>query len=76
MATSTPQFLYMLDEDLYRLGNATSPKLHNVRPGDVKNLRAQRRCDGSRRWFRNIPRHRAADRANQLAQCLALENPG
>jgi len=33
MATSTPQFLYMLDEDLYRLGNATSPKVHNVRPG-------------------------------------------
>ena len=36
MATSTPQFLYMLDEDLYRLGNATSPKLQNVRPDDVK----------------------------------------
>ena len=25
----------MLDEDLYRLGNATSPKLDNVRPQDV-----------------------------------------
>ena len=35
MATSTPQYLYMLDEDLYRLGNATSPKLNNVRPQDV-----------------------------------------
>ena len=30
-----PQYLYMLDEDLYRLGNATSPKLDNVRPQDV-----------------------------------------
>jgi hypothetical protein len=36
MATPTPQFLYMLDEDLYRLGNATSPKIQNVRPDDVK----------------------------------------
>jgi hypothetical protein len=35
MATSLPQFLYMLDEDLYRLGNATSPTLQNVRPQDV-----------------------------------------
>lgn len=25
----------MLDEDLYRFGNATSPKLDNVRPHDV-----------------------------------------
>ena len=25
----------MLDEDLYRLGNSTSPKLHNVRADDV-----------------------------------------
>jgi hypothetical protein len=25
----------MLDVDLYRLGNATSPRLHNVRPDDV-----------------------------------------
>ena len=30
-----PQYLYTLDEDLYRLGNATSPKLDNVRPQDV-----------------------------------------
>jgi hypothetical protein len=36
MATSTPQYLYLLDEDLYRLGNSTSPKLHNVRPDDVQ----------------------------------------
>ena len=35
MATSPPQFLYMLDEDLYRLGNSTSPKLNNVRHQDV-----------------------------------------
>ncbi len=34
--TPTAQYLYMLDEDLYRLGNATSPKLHNVRPDDVQ----------------------------------------
>jgi len=33
--TATPQYLYLLDEDLYRLGNAISPKLHNVRPQDV-----------------------------------------
>jgi len=33
--TANPQFLYMLDEDLYRLGNAASPKLNNVRPQDV-----------------------------------------
>jgi len=36
MATQAPQLLYMLDEDLCRLGNATSPKLHNVRSDDVK----------------------------------------
>jgi hypothetical protein len=36
MATSIPQYLYLLDEDLYRLGNSTSPKLHNVRPDDVQ----------------------------------------
>jgi hypothetical protein len=35
MANAAPQYLYLLDEDLYRLGNATSPRLHNVRPGDV-----------------------------------------
>lgn len=35
MATSPPQFLDMLDEDLFRLGNATSPKLQNVRPQGV-----------------------------------------
>jgi hypothetical protein len=34
-ASAYPQFLYMLDEDLYRLGSATSPKLQNVRPDDV-----------------------------------------
>jgi hypothetical protein len=33
MAASVPQYLFLLDEDLYRLGNATSPKLHNARPG-------------------------------------------
>ncbi len=35
MATTISEYLYMLDEDLYRLGNATSPKLHNVRADDV-----------------------------------------
>jgi hypothetical protein len=35
MTAQLPQLLYMLDEDLYRLGNSTSPKLHNVRPEDV-----------------------------------------
>jgi len=35
MTTQAPQLLYMLDEDLYRLGNSTSPKLHNVRADDV-----------------------------------------
>jgi hypothetical protein len=35
MATSAPEFLYLLDEDLYRLGNATSPRLNNVKPQDV-----------------------------------------
>ena len=36
MATSVqPLYLYMLDEDLYRIGNATTPKLHNVRLDDV-----------------------------------------
>jgi hypothetical protein len=30
---ATPPYLYLLDEDLYRLGNATSPRLHNARPG-------------------------------------------
>ncbi len=33
MTTEIPPFLYLLDEDLYRLGNAASPKLHNIRPG-------------------------------------------
>jgi hypothetical protein len=33
VATSAAQYLYLLDEDLYRLGNATSPKLHTARPG-------------------------------------------
>lgn len=33
MATAIPPYLYLLDEDLYRLGNAASPKLHNARPG-------------------------------------------
>jgi hypothetical protein len=33
--SSTPQYLYLLEEDLYRLGNSTSPKLNNVRPQDV-----------------------------------------
>ena len=27
----TPPYLYMLDEDLYRIGNAASPKLAHVR---------------------------------------------
>ncbi len=35
MTTPTPQYLYLLDEELYRLGNATSPRLDNVRPFDV-----------------------------------------
>ena len=36
MATTTaPQLLYMLDEDLYRLGNSTEPKLAHVRLTDV-----------------------------------------
>jgi hypothetical protein len=33
MAAAIPPYLYLLDEDLYRLGNAASPKLHNARPG-------------------------------------------
>jgi hypothetical protein len=37
MTTSTtPQYPHLLDEDLDRLGNATSPRLHNVRPDDVQ----------------------------------------
>jgi hypothetical protein len=35
MTTQAPQLLSMLDEDLYRLGKSTSPKLNNVRPDDV-----------------------------------------
>jgi hypothetical protein len=36
MATSIPQHLYLLDEDLHRLGDATTSKLDNVRmPKDV-----------------------------------------
>ena len=35
MTTQASQLLHMLDEDLYRLGNSTSPKLHNVRADDV-----------------------------------------
>jgi hypothetical protein len=35
MTTQAPRLLYLLDEDLYRLGNATSPKLNNVKPDDV-----------------------------------------
>jgi hypothetical protein len=35
MTNRVPQLLYMLDENLYRLGNATSPKINNVRPDDV-----------------------------------------
>lgn len=35
MAATSPQYLYLLDEDLYRLGNSSSPKLHNVRLKDV-----------------------------------------
>jgi hypothetical protein len=33
MPTATPRYLSLLDEDLYRLGSATSPKLHHARPG-------------------------------------------
>lgn len=35
MTAHAPQLLYMLDEDLYRLGNSTSPTLHRVRRHDV-----------------------------------------
>ena len=35
MSTVTPQYLYLLDDDLYRLGNATSSRLDNVRSVDV-----------------------------------------
>ena len=36
MATTEPsQFLYMLDEDLYLLGNANSPRLDHVRQVNV-----------------------------------------
>ncbi len=31
--TATTQYLYLLEEDLYRLGGYTSSKLHNARPG-------------------------------------------
>ncbi len=31
MPTTAPQYLYMIDEDLYRFGNATTSKLDNVR---------------------------------------------
>jgi hypothetical protein len=51
MTTRAPQLLYMLDEDLYRLGNSTSPKLNHVRPDDVtvynRNGIAMVRADGS-----------------------------
>ena len=36
MPDSQPTYLYMFGEDLYRLGNATTPKLQNVRVGDVQ----------------------------------------
>ena len=35
MTTSTPDYLYMLDEDLFRIGNASTPNLHNIRPRDM-----------------------------------------
>jgi hypothetical protein len=35
MSIITPQYVYLLDEDLYRLGNATSSRLDNVRSVDV-----------------------------------------
>jgi hypothetical protein len=35
MATASPQYLYLLDEDLYRLGNAASSRLDNVRDRDL-----------------------------------------
>ena len=35
MTNHAPLLLYMLSEDLYRLGNSTSPKLQNVRGDDV-----------------------------------------
>jgi hypothetical protein len=35
MSTVTPQYLYLLDDDLYRLGNATSSRLDHVRSVDV-----------------------------------------
>jgi hypothetical protein len=35
MTTQAPQLVSMQAEDLYRLGNATSPKLHNPRADDV-----------------------------------------
>ena len=35
MTDMTAQYLYFLDEDLYRIGNAGSSRLDNVRPADV-----------------------------------------
>ena len=35
MTTQAPTLLYMLEEDLYRFGNATTSKLNNVRDDDV-----------------------------------------
>jgi hypothetical protein len=35
MPTDAPDLLYLLVEDLFRLGNSTSPKLTNIRPRDV-----------------------------------------
>jgi hypothetical protein len=75
MAAATPQYLYMLDEDLYRLGNATLSEASQRPARRCENLRAQRRCDGSRRWFRNIARHRVAHRAHELTQFLAWKIP-
>jgi hypothetical protein len=34
--TSTPPYLYLLAEDLYRLGNAEKPRLENVRAQDIQ----------------------------------------
>ena len=36
MATETPQFFYLLAEDLYRVGNSEKPRLENVRTQDIQ----------------------------------------
>ncbi len=36
MTTETPQYLYLLADDLYRVGNSEKPRLENVRPNDIQ----------------------------------------